>query len=211
MTLIMSLVTAMTIMATEAPVKTINATTDDGKKVVLYDNGKWDYASGSKEFIIKSTGTVFTKPATATKEIKGKRANYSVWIDPAKWAVMKTPLSEDAELSFSHNNGDAYAIVIAERAIIPTEGLANIVLQNAQSAAPNAKIIKSEDRIVNGKKVKFVAITGTIQEINFVYNYYLYSDSNGTMQVLCFTTDNLFEEYQGDFNDFLNGFVVSNK
>jgi hypothetical protein len=50
-------------------------------------------------------------------------------------------------------------------------------------------------------------MTGTIQGIKFTYFGYYYSNANGTIQFLTYTSDNLFSSYQKDIEEFLNGLV----
>jgi hypothetical protein len=48
-------------------------------------------------------------------------------------------------------------------------------------------------------------LTGTIQTIPFVYYGYYYGGTEGTLQAICYTSANVFDEFKPDFDDFLNG------
>jgi len=84
-------------------------------------------------------------------------------------------------------------------------------LINAQKVAPNAKITKSEYRTVNDLKVLCLEITGTMKGINFIYFGYYYSNQNGTVQLITYTSQNLFKSSYNDMEDFLNGLVEVTK
>ncbi len=72
----------------------------------------------------------------------------------------------------------------------------------------DAKIVKEEYRIVNNQKVLCMQMRGTIKGIKFVYFGYYYSDKSGTIQLLTYTSEELFKDLQKEFEEFLNGFVV---
>jgi hypothetical protein len=91
---------------------------------------------------------------------------------------------------------------------MPIESLADTALTNARSAAPDAKMIMQEYRIVNGKKVICMEFKGTIKSVNFTYHGYYYSNSSGSTQLLTYTATNAVAKYESEMNDFLNGLVT---
>ena len=60
-------------------------------------------------------------------------------------------------------------------------------------------------RQVNGTELLCLQIKGTIQGVAFIYFGYYYSSDAGTVQMITYTGQNLFEEFQSDFEEFLNG------
>lgn len=190
----------------------IKATTEDGKSVILYPDGTWKYehsvASGIKMGSAAPSIKRYRKPANARKLVKGKRVKYGIWYDENKWFLSNQKNSPSAEYEFANKEGDMYALVIPERLEIPLETLKNIALQNAQNADPNAKIVFEEKRVVNDTEVLCVQIEATIQGIPFKYFNYYYTGKEGTIQVMTYTGQSLFEEYRQDMENFLNGFVV---
>jgi len=69
--------------------------------------------------------------------------------------------------------------------------------------------LKKEYRIVNGNKVIYMEMIGTIQSVKFKYLGYYYSNSSGSTQYLANTSTNLVDKYKTDINNFLNGFSIS--
>ena len=53
------------------------------------------------------------------------------------------------------------------------------------------RLSKSRYRIVNGIEVLMMQMSGTIQGMRFTYYGYYYSNSNGTIQLLTYTGENL--------------------
>jgi hypothetical protein len=145
----------------------------------------------------------YQKPTTAKLFAKASKGPFGVWIDPQKW---QRKSSEDPiKIIFTHKTGDAYAMVISERISVPTDSLKKIALANAKAVAPDVKVVSEEKRIVNGKEVLCLETAGTTQGIPFTYYGYYYGGSEGTLQVVTYTSSNIFDEYKRDFDDFLNG------
>ncbi len=82
-----------------------------------------------------------------------------------------------------------------------------IAIENAKDAAPDIKVINEEYRSVNGVQVLMMQMSGTIRGMRFTYYGYYYSNSNGTIQLLTYTGENLFPNYLNDIEEFLNGLV----
>jgi len=184
------------------------AITDTGDEVILYDNGTWIYSDSNQNIEVKElvlNTKEFKKNADATFLLKSTKVKTGLWLNTKKWNFSKA--NEEAEYQIIQKNGDIYGLIINEKVEIPLKSLKNIVLENAISAAADAVITHEEYRMVNGIKVMQLDITGTIQGIKFAYFGYYYSNSNGTTQLLTYTSQNLMKEYRKDCEDLLNGLV----
>ncbi len=182
----------------------VEATTTDGRKVILRDNGTWSFPAAPA-----ATRGLSNKPAGATAVIQSKKGFVELWYDPAKW-VQRTSMKNDAaEFGFEHTAGDAYAMAIIERIAMPYETLRKVALENAMSTAPDARISLEEERVVNGVKLHALHIDGTYSGIPFRYYGYYWSGKAGTLQVVAFTAQNLFDEVADDFTGLLNGLVIT--
>ena len=102
-------------------------------------------------------------------------------------------------------------MAITEQITVPMSSLKNIALINGRNAAPDIKVTKEEYRSVNGQQVLMLQLTGTIQGIKFVYFGYYFSGENGTVQLLSYTSQSLFNKYEADMEKFLNGLVMIKK
>lgn len=133
--------------------------------------------------------------------------NISLKYDPGQWKL--TASHNEGEFDLSHSSGDAHALVIAEPGVVPLDVISDIALANAQSADPNAKVVFRDKRRVNGAVVYFLKIEANVDTVPMVYWGYFYAGESGTVQVVASTTKNLLPQYQKDFLDLLNGFMVS--
>ena len=187
----------------------INALTETGDEVILYEDGTWKYVDKEmpESSEIKLNEQEFKKEDDQTFLVKSKNLNFGVWINPREWTFEKSSPGEAAEFQFRKKDEDLYAMFISEKVEIPIENLKRIAFKNARKAAPNVEITNEEFRNVNGIKVLMMQMRGTIEGMNFLYYGYYFSNENGTIQLLTYTSANLFERYEKDMNAFLNGLV----
>lgn len=109
--------------------------------------------------------------------------------------------------SFAKNISDLYGMVITEQIEIPLTTLKTLALENGKKVAPDLRIIKEEYRHVNGKKILMLQMHGTMQGIKIAYIGYYYSNSNGTIQLVSFTSQNLVNKFYTEIQTLLNGLV----
>ncbi len=188
----------------------INAVTNTGDEVVLFDDGTWKYVDSEsiKSAIIPVNKHKFERDDDSNFLVKSKKINVGVYINIQKWSFTKGTDKDAFELQFQLKGEDLYAMSITEKVQVPLESLRNIAIENARSAAPDIKVQKEEYRTVNGTKVLMLQMNGTIQGMKFVYYGYYFSNENGTIQLLTYTSESLFPSYKDDIEDFLNGLYV---
>lgn len=186
------------------------AITDTGDEVILNSDGTWKYANNSKstEREIKTNKAKFKKPSSSSFLLKSTKNNSAYWINTNKWSFKKGTSNSDAEYEFQLKDQDLYGMVIAEGVQIPVESLTDIALTNAKSVAPDIEITKKEYRYVNGNKVIYMEMSGTMQGIKLTYFGHYYSDAAGSTQLLAYTGTNLANKYKAEISGFLNGLVV---
>jgi hypothetical protein len=190
----------------------IRAVTGNGDEVILYNNGTWKYANklDSVKKEIPLNPKKFLKNIGSTFEVKSNAiSSVSVFINPKTWSFEKVEGGQASEYKFLLREKSAYGMMISEKISIPLETLKNIALQNAKKAAPDARLAKEEYRIVNGVKVLFMQMDGTIQGVTFSYYGYYYSSKSGSLQLITYTSQDLFASYQSEFEIFLNGLVIT--
>jgi hypothetical protein len=186
----------------------ISATTDSGRAVLLYADGTWKYKDVGKPTTPSPKLMSYTKSPTATEKLVLNQGKVIFNFDPGKWKQDLKP-QEPGEHGFTHTSGDGYAKVICERLQIPLASLKEIALENARETAPNMHVVSEERRIVNGREVLCMQMRGTVREIPFVFLGYYYSGKEGSVQVITFTGDSLFDEYRKEFEEFINGFEIA--
>lgn len=117
-------------------------------------------------------------------------------------------MNPEAEFELVKKDGDLYGMIVTERLEIPLETLKIIAVENARAMAPDLRVVKEEYRMVNGLKVLVLQMNGTMQGIKFAYFGYYYSNENGTVQFVTYTSQSLMKTSQKECETLLNGLVV---
>jgi len=187
------------------------AITDTGAEVILKSDGTWVYANADakpKDTAININNAVFSKSKNQTFQLKSTKNDAAIWLDPSKWSFRKPAATAPGEYEFQLKGRDLYGMAITEGVQIGIEALADVALVNARSADPDAAVVKREYRVVNGRKLIFQELAGTIQSIPFTYLGYYYSDASGSTQFITYTGSNLVDKYRPEITEFLNGLVT---
>ena len=150
----------------------------------------------------------FKKSPAANFSLKSSITNLNFWIDPKQWSFKKADENGAAEYDLSLKGGDLYGMVISEQLEVGLETLADVAFENAQEAGPDMRIVNKEYRMVNGLKVIYMEMEGTIQGIKFTYFGHYYSDSSGSVQFLAYTGTSLAQKYESEINQYLNGIAL---
>ncbi|MBA7532119.1 hypothetical protein ES705_24345 [subsurface metagenome] len=186
------------------------AITDTGEQVILNSDGTWEYYGNAQKpaKIIETIKKKFERPRNSSFLLKSIKNKSAYWINTNKWSFHKAKDNPQAEYQFQLKGKDLYAMTIAEGVEIPIETLTNIALDNARSVAPDTKIVRQEYRVVNGNKVIYMEMNGTLQGVKFTYLGYYYSDTSGSIQLIAYTATSVVDKYKTEINDFLNGLVT---
>jgi len=185
------------------------AITELGEEVILFEDGTWKYQSKDQieEKKIPTNDKKFVKDEKSSFLLKSSKLNVGFWLDPKVWTFKKGVKNEDAEYEMHLKDGDLYAMIITEKMEIPLETLKTLAFENGKEAAPDLKIEKEEFRNVNGKNLLFLQMSGTIKGIKFTYYGYYYSNANGTVQYITYTSQSMLSKFVGECEKLLNGFV----
>lgn len=196
----------------------IKALTETGKEVLLLDNGTWKYSNDSSNNDATKTDSIAINPHSFSKKpgqtflVKSNNFNVGVYMNPSKWTFSAHKDNEKTpEYRFSLKSGDGFVMMITETTPISLETMRQIALSNAQKASVDARETQAEYRTVNNKKMLCLTIQGTIKGIKFTYYGYYYSNDNGTIQLISYTSQKLFETLKTEFDIFLNGLVELQK
>lgn len=201
LTICMALLTVH--MLAQAPVK---ATTEDGKQVLLLQDGTWKYAQPAPPDE-KAGQSSYTKATAATQVLSINKGAASLSFDPNEWTI--SDQTDPNRTTFEHKSGDLYATVLAERIQTSLEALKSLAVQNAKNAATSFKILDDDTRVVNGVKVAHMRFQATIKEIAFILEGYYYAGPAGSIQVVTWSGANLYPEYKQVIQDFLDGFELA--
>ena len=125
----------------------INAVTETGDEVILYEEGTWKYLNDSinENSEISVNDTEFLKNKKSTFLVKSRKVKVGIWINPKRWSFTKGTENDAFEFQFQKKGDDLYAMLISEKMQIQIETLKNIAIENARSAAPDMKVVKEKE------------------------------------------------------------------
>jgi len=186
--------------------------TENGEEVILFEDGTWKYQNEDylNETEIRTNPKEFIKDNNSTFLLKSNNVNVGFWLNPKVWSFKKATDNPDAEYELQLKEGDLYGMIISEKVEIPLPTLRSIAFETAQTMAPDLKIINEEYRAVNGIKVLLLQMNGTMQGIKFSYYGYYFSNTNGTVQFITYTSQNLINDYRTECDNLLNGIIEIN-
>ena len=189
-----------------------HAVTDTGKEVLLYSDGTYSYvdADDAEAVSIPTNPEKFTKSKSASFLLKSKRMDVGFWLDPKIWSFGESRDNPDAEYEVVLKGEDLYGVIITEKIEVPLETLKNVAVDNARQIAPDIRIVEQEYRMVNGQKVLYLQLDGTMDGMKISYSGNFYSNSSGTVQFITFTAQNLVDEYRAASQQLINGLVKLN-
>lgn len=186
------------------------AITDTGEEVILNSDGTYTYVNEEEAAAVSipTNSQEFSKSDSASFLLKSKRIGVGFWLDPKLWSFGAPTDNPDAEYEVTLKGEDLYGVIITEKIEVPLETMKNIALENARQIAPDIRIVEQEYRMVNGQKVLYLQLKGTMDGMKIAYSGYFFSNSSGTVQFITFTAQNLLEEYHEASQQLINGLVT---
>ena len=139
--------------------------------------------------------------------VKAPQGEFGVWIDKQKWTQSESG-NDATKITFIHQGETSYTMIIGERVRISMEALERAALQNAKKVVPDITLLFKEKRVISGRSVLCMQMTGTVQGRSFMYYGYYYGGPEGTLQVICYTTPELFDQAKADFDELLGSVKI---
>ena len=144
-----------------------------------------------------------------SEEISYLDGHIRLQYDPIEWTV-DNEMSDnpDAASQLRYFNNEAFAMIIPERVEVPLESLREIALQNLESESTEVTVIGRGEVVSRGKQLLTMDVTATLELYRTFMRSYYYSDSSGSFQLICWTSENLGQEYVTVFDRFAAGLRI---
>lgn len=181
----------------------IEAKTADGETVNLYEDGTW------RPKTLKVDHEIIRKDQFATATLESRLRTFDFSYDPKLWELGENH-NEVSEMSFTYKGvaDEAWCRIISERAQMTQDTLVSVVLQNFQAGVPDGKILQYSKAYVNGLRGDIVELEGTVDGFHVAFSTFATTGSRGTVQISCWTFQNLLDEYRPVFAKFYGGFFL---
>src|SRR5438105_287981 len=82
------------------------AKTENGREVILHDDGTWTYLKAPKPDKKTGAGNEFKKDKQAVLQYKSRRGTFALHLIPGAWRKADKPVNPSAEVQFTHADGD---------------------------------------------------------------------------------------------------------
>ena len=193
------------------------ALTEDGKEVVLFDNGTWKFVNESDAKALETIVTnnnLFEKPKTASFVMKSKKLDVGVYFDPKKWKLATQNISPHVEYFFTDrgNTEGLFGFMMTEKVQIATlKNLKELIIENVKRNVDFFRLKESEYRTVNGMKVLYIRYAANTKGMDFEYAGYYYINSDGYAGVVGFSSQKMFESNFDAIQELINGISLSPK
>ena len=182
----------------------VNATTEDGARVFLYEDGTWAYQQDSTT----TSAISYTRAPGLENVVHSETTRYSLWYDAAKWSIKQERDQPLSEFEFVDASTLCQAMAIPYATPMTLDELEDLALGNVRSLDPLAEIIFKESRTVNNAPIRCIRIKATLGGVPLIFYYYLYSGDHTALQVVAYTEESVFEKFHDTLTDFLNGLVI---
>lgn len=188
-------------------------TTKDGREAILKDDKTWDYKAKSAEAKPAEASPSapvreYQKDRAAISELRDDKLNFSIWYDPSRVRQTFSKQNPDVKYSFTLKENYGFAMVIPEPIKMAPEIVTKVAIEAARKVDPEAKLTKIEYRIINRKKILHLTYDAMVYGNPFVYNSYIFTGENLTIQFITYTTKNKLAESEKDLFDLMNGLEV---
>ncbi len=206
------------------------AITLNGDKIILNDDGSWKYSKQNKDsgyivklgidsladdmliHTIKINLNDYKYKRNATHLVKSKKIKAGLYVNNKYWGISRGLVNEQSEYYFFNKIDDGYASFYTENFNkISYIQLERNMLRNAQVNMPDAFLKMSEYRIVNGTRVLYTDVIGTLNKFKSETLKYSIITNDGLVELSVFNSDDKIEKYREVYEDFLNGLVLLEK
>jgi len=171
---------------------------------------KIDDAGQSPPVATPSSQPPTTKPVGQAGVVKSNKASFEISYDPQKWELASSS-EAPIEFSFKHSDGEAFINIISERTAIPTEILKKAFMKNIEGKASDVKIVEEKEVKIGDTPGISLILDLKADGVPLTFYNYLWSGNSGTVQVMCFCAQNIFNDHKDDFQKFMNGIVITKK
>jgi protein TonB len=138
---------------------------------------------------------------------KTRVAGFRLWAD-ASWVPVKTKATEKYDVALDHVADNVQAVVITQSGSAAAASLADLAILCARKRDPNSVLTAVENRVVNGHELVCITYESTVKAELMTFYGYLYSEDQGTVEVIGMAPQKLFPTYRAEITELLNGLEI---
>ena len=146
-----------------------------------------------------------TGDETEVIEVLGGAA--SIRYQASRWEEQATDVGGGRQ--FFNESESFFITLIEEVSQIPIDSIPDIALMNAREVGTDVTEIRRGERNINGNRFTFIEYSGSVNGFDVTYLGLFYSDASGTLQIVGWSTSNIFEDTRGKVERFASGFFLT--
>ncbi len=207
---LIALVLALAGSALPAAAAELGKTFFQGKTIVLNDDGTWKNSDETSAAPVTPAATPTASGQDVCNTAKLVPVKYCV--DSGYWVQAEKP-TPDYETFYNNTNGSLYFGLITEGLPLTKDFFRNSILDNAGAVAKGGrdgvKVIEDKTVQLGSDTWNYLEYSIDIDGMVFRYsNYYTSVGDKGSIQVLFFTLDTVFETYRKDMEKVANTVAI---
>ena len=109
---------------------------------------------------------------------------------------------------FRHKALPVYALLVADEIPVRTEAMKNVILDNAASGGFQTQLLVDEIKETNGRNLGYIRMAASAKGVDFMFDGRYFGDTDGNVQLMCYTGQQLFHKYQAECAQFLAGLTI---
>ena len=168
---------------------------------MLSPDGRWRFDSTAT-----LTNPVAPSSASPYQPIVKK---FSVAFNTDKWNIVPPKDGEPPNKRlFANKSLPIYAMVISDEIPVTTAAMKDVILYNVKSIDTSPTTLLDQPVNINGKEAGAIRVLAANKGLEFIFSTYYYGDTDGNIQVTCYTAQSLFFKYESDCQQFVSGLAI---
>ena len=196
----------------------IEATTDDGRVVLLHPDGTWSWADGTPlpppppappaPPPPRSSGPPPPPPPAPPRTLTSSSGTYALRYDASRWSQSREVLNAEAEYQLVLPFSAGYGMTLYEITPFPIDVMRNLVLDRASSSG-TVDLLREEDVEVDGGSVRRLEFEVTTDAgLSIVFINSIHSDERGTLQVITWAATAVYDRFRDELLRFQDGLTL---
>lgn len=148
------------------------------------------------------------KPSDSDRIVKLNEDLFTISFNEQQWEVQSENFSEAAELSLIGQD-DTFIQIISEGAELTYDYMEEFIFEYLKDVDTNSQIIGKGFREVNDINMLWLQVQSEIDGLKVIYYYHVYTGTQGTVQIMGWTTANLMDRRTDLIDDFVSGFRLN--
>ena len=143
-------------------------------------------------------------------EVNYNEDQFTFVYDESKWKVQPLEsLGNDVAKLYLLGEGDTHVTLIPETSELTFEYMGEAILTNMRSVDSNTEITEKGFRTVNDTELMWAYAEAETDGLKFTFYYHIYTGSAGSIQIVAWTTSNIFERRIRLIDELVAGLTVN--